>query len=138
MFYEGEVTAYDSINNLYEIKYKEGEIDDFTYEELRKYRKTHQKYRKVLKLKQIDTATTNSQNQHDIFFIPTKANPNPVRRDYNAKHLAFLMKEQHRDYCEDKHYALAAGGSVWDEFLQKWHHTEISYTTKTRKLVNNK
>ena len=36
LFYEGEVTAYDSINNLYEIKYKEGEIDDFTHEELRK------------------------------------------------------------------------------------------------------
>ena len=84
-----------------------------------KYRKTHQKYREVLKLKRINTDTTNSQNQHDIFFIPTKANPNPVRRDYNAKHLAFLMKEQHRDYCEDKHYALAAGGRVGDEYLQK-------------------
>ena len=72
MFYEGEVTAYDSINNLYKIKYREGEIDDFTYEELMKYRKTHQKYRKVLKLKRIDTTTTDSQNQHDISFIPTK------------------------------------------------------------------
>ena len=29
------------------------------------------------------------------------------------------MKEQHRDYCEDKHYALSAGGRVWDEYLQK-------------------
>ena len=95
MFYEGEVTAYDSINNRYKIKYKEGEIDDFTYEELRKYRKTHQKYRKVLKLKCINKTTTDSQSQHDIFFIPAKANPNPVRDDYNAKHLAFLMKEQH-------------------------------------------
>ena len=95
MYYEGEVTAYNSINNLYKIKYKEGEIDDFTYEELRKYRKTHQKYRKVLKLKCINKTTTDSQSQHDIFFIPAKANPNPVRDDYNAKHLAFLMKEQH-------------------------------------------
>ena len=119
IFYEGEVTAYDSINKLYEIKYREGEIDDFTYEELRKYRKTTQKYRKVLKLKRIDMPTTDTDHQHDIFFIPTKANPNPVRRDYNAKHLAFLMQEQHLDYCEDKHYALAAGGRVWDEYLQK-------------------
>ena len=29
------------------------------------------------------------------------------------------MKEQHRDYCEDKHYALSAGGRVWDGYLQK-------------------
>ena len=119
LFYEGEVTAYDSINNLYEIKYKEGEIDDFTYEEVKKYRKTKQKYRKVLRLNRIDTPRTDTDHQHDIFFIPTKANPNPVRRDYNAKHLAFLMNELHQDYCEDKHYALAAGGRVWDEYLQK-------------------
>ena len=38
IFYKGEVTAYDTINDLYEngIRYKEGEIDDFTYDELRK------------------------------------------------------------------------------------------------------
>ena len=69
------MTAYDSINNLYEIKYIEGEIDDFTYEELRKYRKTQQKYRKVLKLKRIETTTTKRGHEHDIFFISTKANP---------------------------------------------------------------
>ena len=42
-----------------------------------------------------------------------------MQRDYNKKHLAFPMKEQHPDYCEDKHYALSAGGCVWDEYLQK-------------------
>ena len=29
------------------------------------------------------------------------------------------MKEQHRDYCEDKHYVLSAGGRVWDKYRQK-------------------
>ena len=29
------------------------------------------------------------------------------------------MKEQHRDYCEDKNYALSAESRVWDEYLQK-------------------
>ena len=72
-----------------------------------------------MKLQQINTPTTNTDHEHDIFFIPTKDNPNPVRRDYNKQHLAFLMKEQHRDYCEDKHYALSAGGRVWDDYLQK-------------------
>ena len=55
-------------------------------------------------------STTTRDHEHDIFFIPTKANPNPVQRDYNNKNLAFLMKEQHCDYCEDKHYALSVGG----------------------------
>ena len=29
------------------------------------------------------------------------------------------MKDQHRDYYEDKYYTLSAGGRVWDEYLQK-------------------
>ena len=28
------------------------------------------------------------------------------------------MKEQHKEYCEDRHQALAAGGRVWDKHLQ--------------------
>ena len=109
--------AYDPTNNLYRIKYRDSDIDDFNYEELTKYCKPQQECRKVLKLKQINTPTTHTDHEHDIFFIPTKANPNPIRRDYNKQHLAFLMKEQHWDYCEDKHYVLSAGGRVWDEYL---------------------
>lgn len=40
------------------------------------------------------------------------------------------MKEQHQDYCEDKHYALAAGGRLWDEYLQKM--------TSYRDLIHHK
>ena len=47
------------------------------------------------------------------------------------------MKKQHRKYCEDKHYVLAVGGKVWDEYLQrnKWHHIKNQYITKMRKSV---
>ena len=32
-FYEGEVTAYDTTNDLLHIKYRESDTDDFTYDE---------------------------------------------------------------------------------------------------------
>ena len=50
IFYECEVTAYDTTNDLYHIKYREGDTDDFIYDELKKYRNVQQIYRKVLKL----------------------------------------------------------------------------------------
>ena len=55
IFLEGKVTAYDTTNNLYHIKYREGDTDDFNYDELKKYRKVQKKYQKVLKLKKIGT-----------------------------------------------------------------------------------
>ena len=81
LFHEGEVMIYDPTNNLYRIKYKDEDIDDFNYEELTKYCTPQQKYCKVLKLKQINTPNTHTNHEHDIFFIPTKANPNPIGRD---------------------------------------------------------
>ena len=41
-FYEDEVTAYDTTNDLYQIRYREGDTNDFTYDELQKYRKRTQ------------------------------------------------------------------------------------------------
>ena len=66
LFYEGEVMAYDTTNNLYRIKYRDGDIDDFNYDELTEYRKPQQKYRKKLKLQQIKTPTTNTNHEHDF------------------------------------------------------------------------
>ena len=48
LFHEREVMMYDPTNNLYRIKYRDGDIDDFNYNEVTKYRKVKQKYRKVL------------------------------------------------------------------------------------------
>ena len=39
-YFEGEITSYDYINDLYCIKYIDGDHDDYTYGEIRKYRKT--------------------------------------------------------------------------------------------------
>ena len=51
------------------------------------------------------------------FFIPTKASPNPVKKDYLTKHRAFLIYQQHKEYCEKAHSALV--GAVWDDELKK-------------------
>lgn len=78
---------------IYNIQYTDGDKDDYTHDKIRNYRKTRQKYRGTVILKSFKTVTACNDHEHDIFFIPTKANPNPVRHDYNTKHLAFLMKE---------------------------------------------
>ena len=38
-YYEGEITGYDSINNFYKIKYLDGDIKEFTPNDITKYRK---------------------------------------------------------------------------------------------------
>ena len=76
--YEGEVMAYDITTNLYHIKYREGNTDDYNYDELKKYKKIQQKYRKVLKLLKIETQTTKSSQDHAIFFIVTKGQPKSI------------------------------------------------------------
>lgn len=57
--------------------------------------------------------------------ISTKANPNPICRDYNKKHPSFLVKEQHKEFCEDKYQSLATGCRVWGTNTYKnWQRTE--------------
>ena len=58
LYHEGEVMMYDPTNNLYRIKYRDGDVDDFNYEEVTKYRKAKQKYRKDLKMKRINHSLT--------------------------------------------------------------------------------
>ena len=45
-FYEGEITSFDAVNNLYHVKYIQGDRGEFTYSKIRKHRKTAQKYTK--------------------------------------------------------------------------------------------
>ena len=54
---------------------------------------------------------------NSTIFIPTKENPNPVKKDYMTKYRAFLMQQQHKEYCQLAHSALA--GAVWDDELKK-------------------
>ena len=43
-YYEGEVTNYDPINKLYQIKYLDGDTEDFTPTERKQYYQHSQRY----------------------------------------------------------------------------------------------
>ena len=97
---EGEVTAYDSINSLYKIKYQNGTTDEFDTTEIKQYYKPFQaysnakKYNKALFTNRYDTS-------FNYALFPT------------AKHTAATPINQ---------FAMAASGKVWDEELNKMAH----------------
>ena len=107
-FHEGAITSFDAINNLYHVKYLQGDREEFTYDEIRKYRKTIQKYSKYKPIRDFNNS---------VLFIPTKACPNPVKADFLRHHQALLLQQQHEEYVKLKHMALA--GTVWDDELKK-------------------
>ena len=83
--HEGEITSYDPVNNYYKVKFEDGDREEYTYGEILLYRKSKQIYSRKKKIK----PTTCGPKRHfsnAAFFIPTKANPNPVKKDYLTKH----------------------------------------------------
>ena len=87
-----------------------------TYDAIRLYRKSKQIYSTRKKTKPT-TCGPQCHFNNSAIFIPTKENPNPVKKDYMTKHCVFLMQQQHKEYCHLAHSALA--GAVWDDKLNK-------------------
>ena len=87
IYSEREVTHYDPINNFYTIKYQDGEGDEYDHNEIKKYKKPKQWYQH----KQYACMLT-FKTDNNIFFIPTKASPNPVKRDYKLRNATSLLK----------------------------------------------
>ena len=115
-FHEGEITSFDVTNNLYHVKYLQGDREEFIYDEIRKYRKMTQKYTKNIPCRNILHGPSHDFN-NSVLYIPTKASPNPVKQDYLRKHLAHLLHQQHNEYVSLRHSVLA--GAVWDKDLRK-------------------
>ena len=105
-FHEGEITSYNAVNNLYHVKYIQGDREEFTYDKICKHRKTTQKYTKQKQPKTIFHGPKLRFN-NSVFYIPTKASPNSVKQDYMKKHQAFLLHQQHEEYVKLKHSELA-------------------------------
>ena len=42
-FHKGEITSFDATNNLYHVKYLQGDKEEFTYDKIRKHKKPTQK-----------------------------------------------------------------------------------------------
>ena len=115
-YYEGEVTKYDPINKFYSIKYLDGDEEDFDHNEMTKYKKRRQQYNVSLHQAHLLRGKYN----HNVFFIPTKASPNPVKTDY-LRHRASIVLQHKIDELTEKasEFACAASGRIWDEELNK-------------------
>lgn len=142
-FYKGEITKYDPVNKFYTIKYKDGDIEEYDHSEIKKYKKKKKEYSKQITQQSTGSKTAFSatrQYDENIFFIPTKACPNPVKMDYRKSQAAFLIQHKYdklRAEIEkaemeglydsklgDKlgdgpEFAGAASGRIWDEELNK-------------------
>lgn len=86
IYHEGEVTQYDPINLFYTIKYQDGDSEEYNHSEIRlykkKYRHKHFGYMLI------------SKTDNNLFFIPTKALPNPVKLDYKLRNATSLLKQK--------------------------------------------
>ena len=125
--YEGEITKYDSVNKFYTVKFQDGDIEEYDHNEVKRYKKKVQKYSKPT-----ESAFQTGNYDQNIFFIPTKACPNPVKRDYQIQQSAYLIKHRLEQLKELQESANAASGRVWDDELNKMasyrelitHHNE--------------
>lgn len=77
-YYEGEVTKYDATNKFYTVKYTDGNISEYSHQEIISYKKKKQAYTK----KRYSTYLLEKKYDRNIFFIPTKVSPNPIKNDY--------------------------------------------------------
>ena len=67
-FHEGEITGYDSIKNFYKIKYRDGDIEEFTPDKVTEHQKELQCYSRGHPQRQlqplVETATNNKTNEN--------------------------------------------------------------------------
>merc|ERR1711884_457002 len=80
------------------------------------YQKPKQRYCKTGKSKCYMLA----KYDKNIFFVPTKATPNPIKQDYQRQCASYLLKhkiDKLKAKCNE--FAFAASGSVWDDKLNK-------------------
>ena len=107
---------------------------------MKEYRKPKQHYHKTGPSK----CYLLEKYDKNIFFIPTKAAPNPIKQDYQQQRASFLLKhkiDELKAKCND--FAFAASGWVWDDKFNKMasyqdlihHHNE---EMKERWLLSGK
>lgn len=113
--YEGEITKYNPINKYYTVKFQDGDVKEYDQNEVKRYKKKVQKYSKQ---KESAFQSEGKFNQN-IFFIPTKVCPNPVKRDYQIQQSAYLVRHRLEQLKELQESANAASGRVWDDELNK-------------------
>ena len=81
-FYEGEITKYNPINDYYTVRFQDGDIEEYDCDEMKRYKKKRQSYSKKQSRLTGNAYMLGNKYDENIFFIPTKACPNPVKTDY--------------------------------------------------------
>jgi hypothetical protein len=102
-YYEGEIISYDPGTGYYKIRYTDNDMEEFTKEEVKKYRKARQKYRRTAAL------------------LTTKHLPPPRIHRLKipvAKTVKGLNTYEPKG-VDPNMYAMNAG-SLWDEELNKF------------------
>ena len=81
-----------------------------------KYKKRHQKYNEGLH----QAYLLRDKYDQNVFFIPTKASPNHVKRDFLLQQ-ANIVLDHKLDEMKTKatEFACAASGRIWDDELNK-------------------
>ena len=115
--HEGEITLYNLVNSYYKVKCKDGDREEYTYDEIRLYGKSKQTYSTRKKKTKPITCGPRRHFSNTTIFIPTKIKPQSSQKGLMTKHSAFLMQQQHQEYCQIAHSALA--GASWDDKLKK-------------------
>lgn len=126
--HEGEITSFDLTNNLYKAKFQDRDREEFIHDEIGKHRKKQYSTRR----KKIKPTTCRPPRQisKSVTFISTKANPNPIKKDYMQKHRTCLLYQQHKEYYILAHSALA--GAIWDDEIKKLALYNCNKTIKSR------
>ena len=99
-------------------------MEEYEPEEIRKYKKKHQDYQKT----NGEAYKASGKYDENIFLIPTKTCPNPIKFDQQRKRkteAAFMMAQKFAAMEEKAgekfpiFVAIAAGGKIWDDTLKK-------------------
>ena len=119
-FYKGEVTKYDPINNYYMVRFQDGDVEEYDHDEMKRYKKKQQRYSKKQSRPTGNAYMLGNKYDENIFFIPTKACPNPVKTDYCRQQAAFMVTQRIDELlAKSRSVALSASGRVYDDELDK-------------------
>ena len=77
---KGKIIHYEPINKFYTIKYQDGDGDEYNNNRIKLYTKKKQQY-----CHDTSSFLVTTKADHNIFFIPTKASPNPMKCEYDLQ-----------------------------------------------------
>ena len=118
-FHEGEVISFDSINQYYKIKHREGGSEEFDQQQLRHHHKRTQKY--SAPTNKLKPPITPAFSGIPILKQPKPNRPPPtnLRQRWNTTASPFTRGYKPAATALFLHHFVGAVGTIWDEKLNK-------------------